>query len=71
MAHPFLHPADVGLRDHPRTERMAQVMEPERSQPSFRQRSFVAATERRAVQMPTSFAGEDQVIIAQANAHGG
>jgi hypothetical protein len=34
VAHPFLHSADVGMRDHARPEGVAQVVKAQRSQAS-------------------------------------
>jgi len=42
VAHPFLHPADVGLGDHPRPERVPQIVEAQRAQAGDAQRDFVA-----------------------------
>jgi hypothetical protein len=46
VAHPFLHATNVGTRDHPRAERMAQVVEAQWTEASALERAVVAPAQR-------------------------
>ena len=63
MTHPFLDPPDVGLPDHARPERVAQIVETERAEPTSCERVTVSAAERVAVEGRPGLAGEDEVVI--------
>jgi hypothetical protein len=51
VAHPLLDAADVGDADDPRPERVAEVVEAERSQCGSIERGAVALRERRTVEV--------------------
>ena len=63
MAHPLLDAADVGLGDHARPERVAQVVKAQRPKPA-RPAPPVAAPQRRAVEVAAELAGEHQIVVA-------
>ena len=65
VAHPLLHPADVRLSDHPRAERVPEIVEAQRPQLRPSRRCLVAAAQRRAVEEPAGLAGEYQLVIAR------
>ena len=58
VAHPLLDAQDVGLGDHPRAERVAQVVEAQPSQAGAVERGHVAAAQRRAVDVAAELADE-------------
>jgi hypothetical protein len=64
VAHPLLHPPDVGLGDHPRAERVPQVVEAQRTEFRAGERGLVAAAERRTVEMAAGDAAEHRVVLA-------
>jgi hypothetical protein len=65
VPHPLLHPANVGLRDHPRAERVPKVMETQLPQPRTPRRGGVAAAQRRAVEKVAGLSRNDQVVLAR------
>jgi hypothetical protein len=64
VAHPLLHAADVGLRDHPRPEHVSQIVKSHRSQPGSVQRCLEPPTHRRAVQVAAGVADEHKVVVS-------
>ncbi len=63
VAHPLLDPADVGLGDHPRPERVPEVVEPQGPQVGGLQRRLVASAQSRAVEVAAGLPREDEIVI--------
>src|SRR4051794_13876910 len=51
VAHPLLHSSDVGLGDHPRAERVAEVVEAQRTELRAYECRAVAAGQRGGVEV--------------------
>jgi len=64
MAHPLLHPPDASLGDHPRPERVPQVVEAQRTELGPDECGLVAPPQRRAVEMPAGYTGKDRIVFA-------
>jgi hypothetical protein len=63
VAHPLLDPADVGYGDHPRAERVAQVVEAQRPEAGSLQRRLVATRERGRVEPAADDSREDEIVL--------
>ena len=63
VAHPLLHPADVGESDHAGAERVAQIVEPQLTEAGRRERKLVPPSQGRRIEVFAGFAGEHEIII--------
>jgi hypothetical protein len=63
VTHPLLHAADVGLGDHPRSKRVAEVVKAQRAQAGSLDGREVAAAKTPAIEECAARAGEDEVVV--------
>jgi hypothetical protein len=61
---PLLDPADVRLRDHPRAERVAQVVKAQRTQIGAFERRSVPARKGRGIEVVAERARKDELVFA-------
>jgi hypothetical protein len=64
VAHPLLDAADIHLGDHPRAERVAQIVKAERPKRGALKSDLEVSAQRGAVEVVAGFADEDQVVVA-------
>jgi hypothetical protein len=63
VTHPLLDAPDVRHADDPRSERVAEVVEAERSQRGSFERGAVTLRKRRAVEVAADDAAENEVVL--------
>ncbi len=61
--HPLLDAHDVGLRDHPRAERVAKIVEVQGTQAGASQRPLVSLEQRGRIEIGATGTAKDQPIV--------
>ena len=62
-AWPILDTTDIGARDYPRAECVAQVMEAQGPEAGALERAVIAAAQRRGVDVAAGLAREYEVVV--------